>query len=191
MFERLGGISRHPIVAGVIVAVISAWLIQRCVQQQGAAPQALNVAPAGTLSEVIIHPPTRIAVNTTPPEPEHLDPSTDFNDWARTVRSLDKRYYEREQFLRGMEDKKVRWRGNLRNVWEIETGVGMAIHAQGAIDHFFDTFRVEFGPKMRTKAFSLHDGDLVEVTGKYIGEGGWGQPWLEGETLKLVTDSSP
>jgi hypothetical protein len=54
----------------------------------------------------------------------------------------------------------------------------------------YDTFRAEYGRKFKNMAFTLHDGDLLEITGKYSGQGWLGQPYIYGETLQRIDELS-
>ena len=88
-----------------------------------------------------------------------------------------------------MVDKRVRWRGYLRNAGTLDSGeVGIVIDANPPASRSSNLGRVEFKRKLRTKVFSLHDGDLIEISGVYVGEGWLSQPWIDGDTVQLVSD---
>ena len=117
---------------------------------------------------------------------------TDFNDWARSVEALDKRYLERDEFLKRMHGKRVRWRGIVANAGEVGSEVDLVLHTVQEVDPFYTVFHVQLPHSLRAKAFSLHDGDLVEVVGLYAGESGLlQQPRVYGETLELIPAAPP
>jgi len=149
--------------------------------------KATNEAPI--LGEVTVHLPARLPQNVSPTIPIPLDPTEDLNAYWDTVRGLDTRYLEREEFLDSMVNKRVRWRGFLRNAWTLDSGeVGIVIDANPPGSHLDNLGRVVFKRKLRTKVFSLHDRDLIEITGAYQGEAWLRQPWVTGDTLQLISD---
>ena len=76
-----------------------------------------------------------------------------------------------------------------RNAGTLDSGeVGIVIDANPPASRSSNLGRVEFKRKLRTKVFSLHDGDLIEISGVYVGEGWLSQPWIDGDTVQLVSD---
>lgn len=152
------------------------------------AVQSKATSEAAVLGEVTVHLPARLP-ETSSAVPVHLDPAADLNAYWGMVRRLDTRYLEREEFLHSMVDKRVRWRGYLRNAGTLDSGeVGIVIDANPPASRSSNLGRVEFKRKLRTKVFSLHDGDLIEISGVYVGEGWLSQPWIDGDTVQLVSD---
>jgi hypothetical protein len=192
-FKFLDPAFRHPIVVAVVGSVLSAWLITKCVNSPSPPSRtsptvAVEPAPPA-LAEVDIHPPTRKQVED---DAGHSDPLTSFNDWARSVRALDKRYLERDEFLKRMHGKHVRWRGVVSNVGDAASDLDLVLHASPEVDEFYTVFHVWLPHKLHAKVFSLHDGDYVEVTGAYAGEVGLlQQPQIYGETVELITAAPP
>ena len=192
-FKFLDPAFRHPIVVTVVGSALSAWLISKCVNNQSPPSRtsptvAAEPAPLA-LAEVEIHSPTRKQVED---DAGHFDPVTSFNDWARSVRALDKRYLERDEFLKDMHGKHVRWRGVVANVGDAASDLDLVLHASPEVDDFYTVFHVWLPHKLRAKVFSLHDGDYVESTGTYAGEVGLlQQPQIYGETVELVTAAPP
>ena len=53
------------------------------------------------------------------------------------MRRFNERFYEREEFLKTIRGKEVRWRGRVMNVYELDSGgIGMALEAQPELTHF-------------------------------------------------------
>jgi hypothetical protein len=144
--------------------------------------------PPEVVSELVISLPKIKPVEETVGS---FDPMSDFNDWARAVRSLDSHYLERDAFLKQIHGKQIRWRGVVTNAGDDHSDADLVLRAMPQVDDFYNVFHVWLPKELRAKVSTLHDGDYVEATGKYAGEVGLlQQPRIYGDTVELISGAA-
>lgn len=123
----------------------------------------------------------------TPPSPPPTAGTTlDFPGYFTMLDQLTGRFNEREQFLRSLKGKKVRWRGYVsyvRNSDRSPLQIVLAITPTPS-----DTLRmalVYFGEDMRVRLYTLRENDSVEITGTFDSEN-WNTPYIQGDTMQLL-----
>jgi hypothetical protein len=126
----------------------------------------------------------------TPPSPPRTTGATsttlDFPGYFTMLDQLADRFNEREEFLRSLKGKKVRWRGYVsyvRNSDRSPLQIALAITPTPS-----DTPRmalVYFGEIMRVRLFALQEKDSVEITGTFDSEM-WQTPYIQGNTMQLL-----
>jgi hypothetical protein len=126
----------------------------------------------------------------TPPSPLRTTSATsttlDFSGYFTMLDQLTDRLNEREEFLRSLKGKKVRWRGYVsyvRNSDRSPLQIVLAITATPS-----DALRmalVYFGADMRVRLDALREKDSVEITGTFDSED-WHTPYIQGDTMRLV-----
>jgi hypothetical protein len=120
----------------------------------------------------------------TPPSP----PSTtlDFPGYFATLDQLAGRFSEREEFVKSLKGKKVRWRGYVSYVRNSDVSrlqIALAITPTPIAPRMA---LVYFGEDMRVRLFALREKDSVEITGTFDSEM-WQTPYIRGDTLQLLT----
>ena len=123
----------------------------------------------------------------TPPSPPRTASTTlDFPGYFTILDQLTGRFNEREEFLRSLKGKKVRWRGYVsyvRNSDRSPLQIVLAITPTPS-----DTLRmalVYFGDDMRVRLYALREKDSVEITGTFDSEN-WHTPYIQGDTMQLL-----
>lgn len=123
----------------------------------------------------------------TPPSPPRTASTTlDFPGYFTTLDQLTGRFNEREEFLKSLKGKKVRWRGYVsyvRNSDRSPLQIVLAITPTPS-----DTLRmalVYFGDDMRVRLYALREKDSVEITGTFDSEN-WHTPYIQGDTMQLL-----
>jgi hypothetical protein len=123
----------------------------------------------------------------TPPSPPRTASMTlDFPGYFTILDQLTGRFNEREEFLRSLKGKKVRWRGYVsyvRNSDRFPLQIVLAITPTPS-----DTLRmalVYFGDDMRVRLYALREKDSVEITGTFDSED-WHTPYIQGDTMQLL-----
>jgi hypothetical protein len=100
---------------------------------------------------------------------------------------LTDRFNKRQEFLRSLKGKKVRWRGfvsYVRNSDRSPLQIALAITPTPS-----DALRmalVYFGEDMRGRLFALQEKNSVEITGTFDSEM-WQTPYIQGDTMQLLT----
>jgi hypothetical protein len=130
----------------------------------------------------------------TPPSPPRTTstPSTtlDFPGYFTMLDQPTDRFNEREEFLRSLKGKKVRWRGY---VWYVRNSDRSPLQIALAITPTpSETPRmalVYFGEDMRVRLFALKEKDSVEITGTFDSEMSQ-TPYIQGDTMQLLTAAS-
>ena len=121
----------------------------------------------------------------TPPNPPSTSP--DFPGYFTTLDQLAGRFNEREEFVKSLKGKKVRWRGYVSYVRNSDMSpqqIALAITPTPS-----DALRmalVYFGEGMRVRLFALREHDSVEITGTFDSEN-WHTPYIQGDTMQLLT----
>jgi hypothetical protein len=126
---------------------------------------------------------------TTPPSP----PSTrlDLPGYFTTLDQLAGRFSEREEFVKSLKGKKVRWRGFVSYVRNSDLSpqqIALAITPTPS-----DALRIAlvyFGEVMRVRLFALREHDSVEITGTFDSEN-WHTPYIQGDTMQLIMPPPP
>jgi hypothetical protein len=123
----------------------------------------------------------------TPPSPPRTTSTTlDFPGYFTILDQLTGRFNEREEFLRSLKGKKVRWRGYVsyvRNSDRSPLQIVLAITPTPS-----DALRVAlvyFGEDMRVRLYALREKDSVEITGTFDSEN-WRTPYIQGDTMQLL-----
>jgi hypothetical protein len=123
----------------------------------------------------------------TPPSPPRTASRTlDFPGYFTILDQLTGRFNEREELLRSLKGKKVRWRGYVsyvRNSDRSPRQIALAITPTPS-----DALRmalVYFGEDMRVRLFALREKDSVEITGTFDSEN-WHTPYIQGDTMQLL-----
>jgi hypothetical protein len=123
----------------------------------------------------------------TPPSPPRTTSTTlDFPGYFTMLDQLTDRFNEREEFLRSLKGKKVRWRGYVsyvRNSDRSPLQIALAITPTPS-----DTLRmalVYFGADKRVRLYALREKDSVEITGTFDSEN-WHSPYIQGDTMRLL-----
>ncbi len=165
--------------------LLALWITGTRGRQLPSITRSLPAAPlSDSLTEVVPSPLKKKPVEETIGT---FDPMTNFNDWARTVRSLENHYLERDAFLKQIHGKQVRWRGVVANAGEDGSDVDLVLHASPQVDDFYTVFHVWLPNNLRAKVSAFHDGDYVEASGTYAGEVGLlQQPRIYAETVELI-----
>jgi hypothetical protein len=130
------------------------------------------------------HKPT-----STPPTTLPSPPSTplDFPGYFTTLDQLTGRFSEREEFVKSLKGKKVRWHGYVsyvRNSDRSPLQIALAITPTPS-----DALRmalVYFGEDMRVRLYALREKDSVEITGTFDSES-WHTPYIQGDTMQPLT----
>jgi hypothetical protein len=124
----------------------------------------------------------------TPPSPPRTTSTTpDFPGYFTMLDQLTDRFNKREEFLRSLKGKKVRWRGfvsYVRNSDRSPLQIALAITPTPS-----DALRmalVYFGEDMRGRLFALQEKNSVEITGTFDSEM-WQTPYIQGDTMQLLT----
>ena len=87
-----------------------------------------------------------------------------------------------------MHGKHVRWRGVVANAGDEGWDVDLVLRTAQEAVPFYTVFHVQIPNTLRARVHALHDGDLVEVKGRYAGEGGLlQQPRVYGDSLELIS----
>ena len=121
---------------------------------------------------------------TTPPSP----PSTtlDFPGYFTTLDQLAGRFSEREEFVKSLKGKKVRWRGYVSYVRNSDLSpVKIALAITPTPSEVLRMALVYFGEDMRVRLFALREKDSVEITGTFDSEN-WRTPYIQGDTMQLL-----
>jgi len=123
----------------------------------------------------------------TAPRPVRTATTTlDFPGYFTILDQLTGRLNEREEFLRSLKGKKVRWRGYVsyvRNSDRSPLQIALAITPTPS-----DALRmalVYFGEDMRVRLYALRENDSVEITGTFDSEN-WHTPYIQGDTMQLL-----
>jgi hypothetical protein len=126
----------------------------------------------------------------TPPSSARRASSTsatlDFPGYFTMLDQLADRFNEREEFLRNLKGKKVRWRGYVSYVRDSDRSplqIALAITPTPS-----DAPRmalVYFGADMHVRLFALREKDSVEITGTFDSEN-WHTPYIQGDTMRLL-----
>lgn len=110
----------------------------------------------------------------------------DFPGYFTMLDQLTGRFNEREEFLRSLKGKKVRWRGYVsyvRNSDRFPLHIVVAITPTPS-----DALRmalVYFGEDMRVRLNALREKDSVEITGTFDSEN-WHTPYIHGDTMEFL-----
>lgn len=112
-------------------------------------------------------------------------------EYFATLQSLEERFHERQEFVNKHRDAIVEWQGVLDNVSEDSRGtpsvhLTLSVHAGVG---FGKTFSVQLPISMRTKAFSLRQGDLVVVRGRLYVGGAPTLPYIYSQKLERITEA--
>jgi hypothetical protein len=131
--------------------------------------------------------------STPPPSPSSSPRTTSAASAASTTLDfpgyftmLSGRFNEREEFLRSLKGKKVRWRGYVsyvRNSDRFPLQIVLAITPTPS-----DALRmalVYFGEDMRVRLDALREKDSVEITGTFDSED-WHTPYIHGDTMEFL-----
>jgi hypothetical protein len=126
-----------------------------------------------------------------PPSPARTTSTTsttlDFPGYFTTLDQLTGRFSERDEFLKSLTGKRVRWRGYVsyvRNSDRFPLQIALAITPTPS-----DALRmalVYFGEDMRVRLDALREKDSVEITGTFDSEM-WQTPYIHGDTMQLLT----
>ena len=126
----------------------------------------------------------------TPPSPPRTTstPSTtlDFSGYLTMLEQLTDRLNERQEFLRSLKGKKIRWHGYVsyvRNSDRSPLQIVLAITPTPS-----DARRlalVYFGADMRVRLDALREQDSVEITGTFESED-WHTAYIQGDTMRLL-----
>jgi len=123
----------------------------------------------------------------TPPRPPRATSTTiSFPDYFTMLDQLTDRFNEREEFLRSLKGKKVRWRGYVayvRNSDRSPLQIALAITPTPS-----DALRmalIYFGADMRVRLYALREKDSVEITGTFDSEN-WHTPYIQGDAMQLL-----
>jgi hypothetical protein len=123
----------------------------------------------------------------TPPSPPRTTSTTlDFPGYFTMLDQLTDRFNEREEFLRSLKGKKVRWRGYVSYVRDSDRSPLQIVLAITPTPS--DALRmalVYFGADMRVRLFALREKDSVEITGRFDSEN-WHTPYIQGDTMQLL-----
>ena len=126
----------------------------------------------------------------TPPSPPRTTRTTsttlDFPGYFTTLDQLTDRFNEREEFLRNLKGKKVRWRGYVSYVRDSDRSPLQIVLAITPTPS--DALRmalVYFGADMRVRLYALREKDSVEITGTFDSEN-WHTPYIQGDTMQLL-----
>ena len=110
----------------------------------------------------------------------------DFPGYFTTLDQLTDRFNEREEFLRSLKGKKVRWRGYVSYVRDSDRSPLQIVLAITPTPS--DALRmalVYFGADMRVRLFALREKDSVEITGTFDSEN-WHTPYIQGGTMQVL-----
>ena len=124
--------------------------------------------------------------STAPSPPRTASTPLDFRGYFTILDQLAGRFNEREEFLRSLKGKKVRWRGYVsyvRNSDRSPLQIALAITPTPS-----DALRmalVYFGEDMRVRLYALREKDSVEITGTFDSEN-WHTPYIRGDTMQLL-----
>jgi hypothetical protein len=95
------------------------------------------------------------------------------------------RYLERDDFVRGLVGKPILWRGFVGAVTRRAPDPVHVFVRVGKDERELRGTLVTFEPSWETKLYSLREGDLVQIEGKYEGETPT-MPSIRGVNLILV-----
>ena len=123
-----------------------------------------------------------------PPSTRPSPPSTDIGlpGYFDTFDQLAGRFSEREEFVKSLKGKKVRWRGYVSYVRNSDLSpVKIALAITPTPSEVLRMALVYFGEDMRIRLFALREKDSVEITGTFDSEN-WRTPYIQGDTMQLL-----
>ena len=109
--------------------------------------------------------------------------SLPFHSYVETLRSLNDRFLERDEFLKSMQEAEIDWVGFLVSAHEgINDTVSVMISKSSEPDDFLAA--ISFPKEWKTKLYSLRKGDQVHIRGVF--EGSFAPIMIRGSFIERV-----
>jgi hypothetical protein len=124
--------------------------------------------------------------STPPSSPGTTNTTLDFPGYFTTLDQLADRFNERQEFLRSLKGKRVRWRGYVSYVRDSDRSpLQIALAITPTLSDTLRMALVYFGADMRVRLYALREKDSVEITGTFDSED-WHTPYIQGDTMRLL-----